>query len=98
MSLPMPESRTRQRISPLWSAPTPTGQPGNAPEPGRIRCKHCDVPIRRWNQWWVHDGPGGTFQCRGDSGLLHDDRYATPARPTGVIAAVQLPGAGTGAA
>ena len=68
-------------------APESTDQPHATaaprhPDPVVVRCLHCDVPIRPWNPpWWVHTGPAGTFQCRGEHGILHDDRYATPPHP-----------------
>lgn len=90
MRFPMPESSPVRHSSPLWSGLPASGrhwadpaaadpaEPAAPPAEPEIRCAHCDVPIRRW---WIHSGPGGTFQCRDEYGQVRDRQYATPAGP-----------------
>jgi hypothetical protein len=65
---------------PVYGAPLALAVRRAAVEAEAVRCLHCGVPIRAWNRWWIHVGAGGTFQCRGEHGMLHDDRYAVPSR------------------
>lgn len=71
---------------PIYGAPLALAARHATIESEAMRCVHCGEPIQAWRRWWIHVGRAGTFQCRGEHGMLHDDLYAVPpaSSPTAV--------------